>query len=311
MQHKQYDYHEPVLLEETIEGLITDLSGTYIDGTMGGGGHTRHLLQKLNPDAKVIGVDQDEEAILKARDGWGKSEERLEIIHGNFGYTDRLLKPELHGHIDGIMLDLGVSSHQIDEPERGFSYQYDGPLDMRMGTLSGTSAHSVVNDYSEKALTRIFFTYGEERHSRKIAQAILKSRPLETTGDLKSVIESVIFGRHVNKSVARIFQAIRIEVNRELEMLERILHTSLDLLSSHGRLSIISYHSLEDRLVKNFFKSGNLDGKIEKDFYGKPLTPFNVITRKPIMAEDDEIAKNPRARSARLRFAEKKSEEEE
>jgi 16S rRNA (cytosine1402-N4)-methyltransferase len=300
------DYHVPVLLRQSLDVLITDPDGIYIDGTLGAGGHTRALLDRLGKNARVFGIDQDEDALQACSD---IQDPRFTALRGNFGFMDALIPAEFRGKITGILLDLGVSSHQIDAPERGFSFQTEGPLDMRMGSMIMHSAHEILNTYSVEQLSDIFFRYGEERHSRAIARSVEQSRPLRSTSELRKAVEKVIKGPHLNKSLARIFQAIRIEVNRELDMLERALERSIDLLCEGGRIVIISYHSLEDRLVKYFFRSGRLDGELEKDFYGNPITPFVNLTRNAVTADEHEIAENPRSRSARLRAAERHRQE--
>ena len=294
-------FHEPVLFTETIDALVTDPEGIYIDGTLGGGGHTAGILKKLSNNGQIYGIDQDPEALEQVRTQ-RKADPRLHLIMGNFGYMDILLPPEFIGQVSGILLDLGVSSHQIDEAERGFSFREDGPLDMRMGAMTGISAETVVNQYSQEDLTNLIYTYGEERHSRRIADAIVKARPLYTTKELRDVIGSVVHGPHAIKSVARVFQAIRIEVNRELEMLELGLKAGRRLLKQNGRFVIISYHSLEDRLVKHFFRSGNIQGNLTKDFYGNLLTDMELLNKKVITASPKEVEQNPRARSARMRI---------
>lgn len=295
-------YHVPVMLEQTLNLLVTDPDGIYIDGTLGAGGHTRALLARLGPNAQVFGIDQDDDAIRASSD---IQDPRFKALKGNFGFMDVLIPAALRGKVSGILLDLGVSSHQIDEPGRGFSFQGQGPLDMRMGTMVMNTAEDVLNRYSGEQLADIFFRYGEERHSRAIARAVESARPLSTTTDLRKAIEKVIKGPHLNKSLARIFQAVRIEVNRELDMLEQALTRSMGLLAEGGRIVVIAYHSLEDRMVKYFLRSGRLDGEIEKDFYGNPITPLRLVTRNAVTASEEEIADNPRARSARLRAAEK------
>jgi 16S rRNA (cytosine1402-N4)-methyltransferase len=297
-------YHAPVLAKETVNLLVTDPSGWYVDGTLGGGGHTALLLEALNAQGKVSGIDQDEEALAEATNRVGH-DARFQPVAGNFGFMDTLLGEEADGAISGILLDLGVSSHQIDEAERGFSYKQDGPLDMRMGMFTRQTASDVVNSYEEYELARIFLEYGEERHSRRIARAVIEARPVETTAQLASAVRAVIPPVHANKSLARIFQAIRIEVNRELEMLDRALRVSLRLLKPGGRIAVISYHSLEDRMVKHYFKSGNADGEVERDFYGNTFSPFRVVNKEVVVATEAEIASNPRARSAKLRVAER------
>lgn len=299
----EMEYHIPVLLTDSLNGLLTDADGIYIDATMGGGGHTKAILEKLSADGRLIAVDQDPDAIAEVKTRIDDS--RLTIIHGNFGFLDSLIDPLLHGNISGILLDLGVSSHQIDKPERGFSFQHEGPLDMRMGNLTGLSAYTVVNEYDLSDLKHIFYKYGEERYSAPIAKAIIERRPLTTTAELTKAVASVIQSRFLNKSLARIFQAIRIEVNQELTMLESALKASVKLLKPKGRIVAISYHSLEDRLVKHYFRSGSENGIIKKDLYGNPLSPLTPVMRKPIVAADSEIAFNSRARSARLRVAER------
>jgi len=303
-----YISHTPVLLNPSLEFLITDPSGIYIDATLGGGGHSMAILEQLNDDGKLFGVDQDAEARAAAGETIG-NDERFSMIDGNFGFLKTIIPPDVHGIISGVLFDLGVSTHQIKEAERGFSFQKDGPLDMRMSELSGVSAYDVVNTYEYKNLRDIIYHYGEERLSRQIAKEIINRRPLETTLELREAIESVLYGRHIIKSVARVFQAIRIEVNRELDVLKDGLTQAFELLKPGGRIVAISYHSLEDRIVKNYFKSGNFDGKVEKDFFGNPIMPIQVITRQIITPSDEEIKENPAARSAKLRVAEKKAEE--
>lgn len=299
-----YHQHIPVLLEESIEALITDENGIYIDGTLGGGGHSKEILNQLGKDGRLYGIDQDDEALNAASHHLG-DDHRFTPIKGNFGYLTTLLPPQTHGQIAGILLDLGVSTHQIKEPERGFSFQEDGPLDMRMGNLSGVSAYQVVNEYDYEKLRDVIFHYGEEKQSRKIARAIIDARPVETTGELRKIVSSVVNQRFEIKSLARVFQGIRIEVNRELEMLENVLEQSLEILKPGGRIVAISYHSLEDRIVKRFFKAGNFKGKVEKDFYGNPISPIRPINRELITPDSEEVSENPASRSAKLRVAEK------
>ncbi len=287
-----------------MEGLITDTNGIYIDGTLGGGGHSKEILNHLESKGRLFSIDQDDEAIAAATAYIG-DDERFSILKGNFGYLTTLLPPLNHGQVAGILLDLGVSTHQIKEGERGFSFQEDGPLDMRMGNLTRMTAYEVVNNYEYEELRDIIFHYGEEKASRKIAQAIINSRPIETTGELRTVIAEVVNQKFLVKTLARVFQAIRIEVNQELEVMKDVLSQSLEVLKVGGRLVIMSYHSLEDRLVKRFLKSGNFTGKIEKDFYGNDLSPFRLVNRQVITPSPHEVANNPAARSAKLRIAEK------
>ena len=302
--------HTPVLLEQSIEFLIAEgeENGIYVDATLGGGGHSEAFLEALDDDGKLIGLDQDPEA-LEAASNRLSQYENFETIKGNFAYLATLIPPEYHGKITGIFFDLGVSTHQIREAERGFSFQDQGPLDMRMSDTTGISAYDVVNRYEYKKLRDIIYHYGEERLSRQIAKSIIERRPIENTIQLREAIESVIYGPKTIKSVARVFQAIRIEVNRELDALKEGLQAALDLLQPGGRLVVISYHSLEDRIVKNFFRSGNFEGTIEKDFFGNPVKPLQVITKQIITPSDEEIERNPAARSAKLRVAEKVMEE--
>lgn len=303
-----YIPHIPVLLDTSVEFLISDETGIYIDATLGGGGHSAEILKNLDTDAILLGIDQDNEAHEAVQELFA-DDRRFISVTGNFGYLSTIIPAEYHGKVAGILFDLGVSTHQIKDPTRGFSFQHEGPLDMRMGDLSGVSAYEIVNEYEYEKLRDIIFHYGEERLSRQIAAEIIKNRPIETTLELRKTIESVLYGRHIIKSVARVFQAIRIEVNRELEVLKMALVQALDLLKPGGRIVAISYHSLEDRLIKNFFRSGNFEGIIEKDFYGNPIRPIKLISRQIITPSDDEIKRNPAARSAKLRVAEKAGDE--
>lgn len=300
----KYHTHIPVMLRRSVNLLITDIEGIYIDATLGGGGHTIEILDRIGPKATLYGIDQDMEALAAAKEQV-HNDPRFHAIHGNFGYLSTILPSEIHGKVDGIIFDLGVSTHQIREPERGFSFQTDGPLDMRMSKLSGVSARQVVNEYPYEKLRDIIFHYGEERLSRQIAREITQNRPIETTGELRDIIKKVVYPPQTVKSLARVFQAIRIEVNRELEMLKSGLEEGLDLLKTGGRLAVISYHSLEDRIVKNFFRSGNFKGDVEKDFYGNEIKSTEPVVKKVIVPTDEEIAKNPASRSAKLRVTEK------
>jgi len=301
-----YHEHIPVLLKESVDYLVTDPDGIYIDTTLGGGGHSKEILSRLSDKGRLFGVDQDSEAHEAAAKYIG-DDDRFTPVRGNFGYLKTLIDPEYHGKITGILFDLGVSTHQIKEAERGFSFQHDGPLDMRMSNLTGVSAYQVVNDYTYEKLRDVIFHYGEERGSKEIAKAIIENRPVESTGELRAIIEGVVYGQHTVKSLARVFQGIRIEVNRELSVLRSSLEDALDLLEDEGRIVAISYHSLEDRIVKNFFKSGNFEGKIEKDFYGNPLTSIQPVEKNIIRPSEEEIKANPAARSAKMRIAEKMS----
>jgi len=300
---ESYHEHLPVLLKEAVSHLITDRDGVYVDGTLGGGGHAVELLSQLNENATVYGIDQDDEA-LEAAKSRIKDDPRFIPVKGNFGYLSRLLPPSIRGEISGLLLDLGVSTHQIKEAGRGFSFQKEGPLDMRMSNLRGVTAHQVVNEYPYEDLRDVIFHFGEERKSREIARAIIDRRPIETTSGLREAVESVVHGPHTVKSVARVFQGIRIEVNRELDMLRNVLEQSLELLKVGGRIVVISYHSLEDRLTKRFFRAGNFEGEIEKDFYGNDLSPIREISDGIITPSEEEVERNPAARSAKMRVAE-------
>lgn len=303
-------YHAPVLYKEVTDGFVTDPAGTYVDGTLGGGGHAAALLDVLAPEGRVIGIDQDPEALATATERLGDAAERFHTIRGNFGDLEALLRAEGIESVDGVLLDLGVSSHQIDEAERGFAYAASGPLDMRMDTDAPFSAADLVNRAEPDELVHILRAYGEEPRAPRIVRAILAARPIDTTGELADAVRSVVYTREEVKTLSRVFQALRIAVNDELAVLERALVASLRVLKTGGRLAVIAYHSLEDRRAKQFLRYGNFEGEPVRDFYGKLLTPWDLVTRKPITASDDEIAANPRARSARLRIAAKRDPEE-
>lgn len=299
-----YHHHEPVLLDESIDHLVTDPHGIYVDATLGGGGHTAALLDALADNAIVYGIDQDDEALQFTKERI-QNDPRFRPLKGNFGYLSTLLPPQTHGKITGFLFDLGVSTHQISEAERGFSFQREGPLDMRMGNLQHKTAYEVVNEYDYESLRDVIYHFGEERNSRPIAKAIIDRRPVETTDQLKQIVASVVKGPHQIKSIARVFQGIRIEVNNELEMLRDGLEQALDLLQEDGRIVAISYHSLEDRIVKRFFKTGNHQGEVKKDFYGNDLSPVKMLYNDLIRPSDEEIERNSAARSAKMRIAEK------
>ena len=296
------EYHNPVLRQLSVDYLVTNPNGTYVDVTYGGGGHSRAVLEKLN-SGRLIAFDQDADAQTQLIE-----DERFTFVASNFKNLGRFLKYHQAYPVDGILADLGVSSHQFDTPERGFSYREDGVLDMRMNTQSGKSAQDIVNQYDEKALSDIFYRYGELSDGRALARRIIKAReeqPLQTTQQLVEALKPALLRGKENKSLSKIFQSIRIEVNQEMSVLETFLAQTVDALKVGGRLAIISYHSLEDRMVKNFMRSGNLDGEVEKDFFGNPQTPFKLITKKAVQPDLEEIIANPRARSAKLRVAEK------
>lgn len=297
-------YHEPVLLQACIEGLNLLPGGTYVDITFGGGGHSREILRQLE-GGRLIGFDQDADARANAQ---AIGDPRLTFVASNFRNLKRYLRLYKAEQVDGILADLGISSHQIDTPERGFSTRFDADLDMRMNQQADRTAREVVNEYSEADLHRILGMYGEITNARTAASAIVSARsnrPLNTINDLKAALQRYAPRGKENKYFAQVFQALRIEVNEELQALEEFLEQVPDVLKPGGRLVVMSYHSLEDRLVKNFINKGKFQGEVEKDLYGNELKPLRAITRKPIEATPDEIAHNPRARSAKLRIAEK------
>lgn len=296
-------YHNPVMLKECIGGLNINPEGVYVDVTFGGGGHSRAILERLTT-GHLYAFDQDEDAETNAFD-----DERFTFIPQNFKYFKNFIQLYHGGKIDGVIADLGVSSHQFDTPEKGFSTRFDGPLDMRMSQMTPNDAATVVNTYDHAALTRILRLYGEMQQPQLIASDIIMARetePIETTEQLKVAVQRRLPRGKENKVLAQLFQALRIEVNQELDALTAFLTQCPDVLKSGGRLVVMSYHSLEDRLVKNFMKTGNAEGKEEKDFYGNLLTPYHIITRKPIVPSDEENESNSRARSAKLRIAERK-----
>jgi 16S rRNA (cytosine1402-N4)-methyltransferase len=278
-----------------------------VDGTLGGGGHAEALLHALGPNARLVGVDRDPEAIHEAglRLKSDMDRGRFIPVHGTFSNLKSLLGELGLGRVDGILLDLGVSSHQLDEGRRGFSHRFDGPLDMRMDPTTGMSAAEWLNEADEREIAMVFFKLGEEPMARRLAAAIIRERPLETTAELADIVRTVVPGHKVAKALARVFQGIRIFVNDELGELERVLDAATDQTAPGGRLAVISYHSLEDRRVKRYLRSGHLDGEVRRDLYGNRLTPWRELTRGALVADEEEIDRNPRARSARLRVAER------
>ena len=297
------DYHNPVLLTETVAGLNINPNGIYVDVTFGGGGHSREIMKHLGPEGKLFGFDQDTDALENKI-----NDERFVLINENFRFIKRFLRFHNVKQVDGILADLGVSSHQFDVPERGFSTRFDADLDMRMNQKDELNAHKVVNEYDEANLKRVFLEYGELKNAPAIARTIIEAREekeIKTTDDLKSVLSRFLPAHISNKILAQMYQAIRIEVNQEMDVLKEFLEQSLEILKPEGRLSVISYHSLEDRLVKRFFKNGLFEGEPEKDFFGNFSVPFKTIG-KLIIPSNDEIKINNRARSAKLRVAEKK-----
>lgn len=325
---EQTVYHIPALLTETLEGLSIQRGGVYVDVTFGGGGHSRAILERLSGSGKLFSFDQDMDAYRNAGkvEVWREAEEagRWQFVHSNFRYLKNFL--DYYGvsayeasvpqsGVDGILADLGVSFHHFDEAERGFSFRFAGPLDMRMNQTGGKTAADVVNHYSEEELSRIFYIYGEVKDARRIASRITKRRTTEPVERTEQLVDILTGGKYsiqngeievepfMKKDLARVFQALRIEVNDELAALREMLEAGLEMLRPGGRFVILTYHSLEDRLVKNFFKSGNFEGKIEKDFYGNVVSPFSGKSGKVIVASEEEIARNPRSRSAKLRTA--------
>lgn len=295
-------YHLPVLAKESIEMLTVKPAGAYVDATFGGGGHSRLILNELGDKGRLFGFDQDEDALPNVPD-----DTRFEFIQSNFRYLKRFLK--LHGvkAVDGILADLGVSSHQLDEASRGFSYRFDAELDMRMNQQGERTAADVVNSYPTEDLQRVFSEYGEVRNARTLAQRIADERQvreIRTIADFLAIVEPVIRGQRL-RYLSQVFQALRIEVNDEMGALREFLEQSMEVLKPGGRLVVITYHSIEDRLVKNFLKTGNAEGEVKKDFYGNIERPFKVITKNAIEPSEEEIRQNPRARSARLRVGEK------
>lgn len=296
------EYHNPVLLHPTVDGLNIKPDGVYVDVTFGGGGHSKEILNRLGPNGKLFAFDQDEDALANAL-----PDERFTLINENFRFIKRFLR--FHGvkSVDGILADLGVSSHQFDVPERGFSTRFDAGLDMRMSQKNDLNAYRVVNEYEEQDLRRVFYDYGELKNAPVLARTIVEARehyPIKTTDELKEVLAKYLPERVRNKILAQIYQAIRIEVNQEMDVLKEFIEQSLEILNPGGRLSVISYHSLEDRLVKRFIKNGMFEGEPERDFFGNFSVPFKTIG-KLIVPDDAEIKINNRARSAKLRIAEK------
>lgn len=296
------DYHKPVLLSETINGLNINPSGTYIDTTFGGGGHSREILSRLT-NGRLIGMDQDLSASSNI-----PHDARFLFIHGNFRFIKNYLRYYGISEADGILADLGMSSHHIDNPERGFSFRHDGNLDMRMNSYSSVTAEKIINDYAANDLLRIFRSYGELLNSHKLVKAIEKYRAETRITRVKQFLDAIsacIPSKGKSKYLAKVFQSLRIEVNKEMVNLKELLAHSVKIMKPGGRLVIISYHSLEDRMVKNFIRYGNLEGKLHKDIYGNYKLPYKSITKKPIVPAETEIKANKRARSAKLRIAEK------
>ncbi len=295
-------YHTPALLYPCMEGLSINPSGVYVDVTFGGGGHSREILSRLNERGRLFGFDQDLDAMQNIVD-----DKRFTFVRSNFRYISNFLEYYGVEKVDGILADLGVSFHHFDESDRGFSFRFDGKLDMRMNQKATQTAAEVLNRYSEERLADIFYYYGELKQARKIASAIearRKNEKFDTISDFVGVVEPWVGKDKQKKILACLFQALRIEVNREMDVLKKMLESSLSLLNPGGRLVVLTYHSLEDRLVKNFMKSGNFEGKVQQDFFGNRISPFRLVNNKVIVPDDAEIAMNPRSRSAKLRIAE-------
>ena len=298
-------YHVPVLLHESIDGLNIKPGGVYVDVTFGGGGHSREILRRLDPTARLFSFDQDADAERNVPEG----AEGFTFVRSNFRYLKNWMRFYDVDHIDGLLADLGVSSHHFDDAERGFSFRFDAPLDMRMNKRAGKTAADIVNSYDEQQLADIFYLYGEMKNSRRIAAALAKARadkPIATTQDFLKAVEPLFRREREKKDMTRLFQALRIEVNHEMVALKQMLAAATELLAPGGRLSVITYHSLEDRIVKNFMKTGNAEGKAEQDFFGRIEAPYKLVNNKVIVPDDDEQQRNPRSRSAKLRIAEKK-----
>ena len=296
-------YHVPVLLQESVDGLDIKPDGIYVDVTFGGGGHSREILSRIGKNGHLYSFDQDEDAEKNIL-----NDNRFTFVRSNFRYLRNWMRYYGVEHIDGLLADLGVSSHHFDDETRGFSFRFDAPLDMRMNKRSGMTAAEILNNYDEEQLADIFYIYGEIKNARKVASAIIKARgtkAIETTGDLMQITESLFPREREKKETAKLFQALRIEVNHEMEALKEMLYGAQEVLREGGRLSVITYHSLEDRIVKNIMKAGNAEGKVNQDFFGRTVAPFRQISNKVIVPSEEEQLRNPRSRSAKLRIAER------
>jgi 16S rRNA (cytosine1402-N4)-methyltransferase len=292
-----------VLLQESVDGLDIKPNGIYVDVTFGGGGHSREILSRIGENGHLYSFDQDEDAEKNIL-----NDNRFTFVRSNFRYLRNWMRYYGVEHIDGLLADLGVSSHHFDDETRGFSFRFDAPLDMRMNKRSGMTAAEILNNYDEEQLADIFYIYGELKNARKVASAIIKARSsktIETTGDLMQITESLFPREREKKETAKLFQALRIEVNHEMEALKEMLYGAQEVLREGGRLSVITYHSLEDRIVKNFMKAGNAEGKVNQDFFGRTVAPFRQISNKVIVPSEEEQLRNPRSRSAKLRIAER------
>ena len=304
MANEEQTYHVPVLLNESVEGMNLQPGGIYVDVTFGGGGHSKEILRRMDEDSHLYSFDQDEDAEKNIVD-----DNRFTFVRSNFRYLYNFLRYYEVEQVDAVLADLGVSSHHFDDSERGFSFRFDGKLDMRMNKRSGMTAADVVNTYDEERLANIFYLYGELKNSRKLASVIVKARnnqPIVTIGDFLDLVKPLFGREREKKELAKVFQALRIEVNQEMEALKEMLQAATEMLKPGGRLVVTTYHSLEDRMVKNMMKTGNIEGKSTQDFFGNVQTPFKLINNKVIVASDDEVSRNPRSRSAKLRIAEKR-----
>lgn len=304
MEEIESRYHVPVMLRECMDGLRICPSGIYVDVTFGGGGHSREILRSLNEEGRLYGFDQDRDAERNI-----PADPRFVFVRGNFRYLRNFMRYYgVCGEVDGVLADLGVSSHHLDDKERGFSFRFDGALNMRMNAREGRTAADIVNEYPEEALADVFFLYGELKMARKLASVLVRARGerrIETIGDLLEVLSPFTGKDKEKKFLAQVFQALRIEVNDEMRALREMLEATLRVLRPGGRLVVITYHSLEDRLVKNFLRAGNFEGKSERDFFGNTSSPFRLVNNKVIVPSDEEVERNPRSRSAKLRIAEK------
>ena len=305
------DYHIPVLLEQSVDALNISARGIYVDATFGGGGHSKAILERLSGEGMLYGFDQDMEAwqnFLREREADSGFSDCFQFVRSNFRFMKNFLKFYGVEKVDGILADLGVSSRHFDSQTRGFSFRFEAPLDMRMNQQAKTTAADILNTYDEKQLADIFYLYGEMKNSRRVAEAIVRQRKterLQSVGDLLKVLEPFCKQQRAKKDMAKAFQALRIEVNHEMDALREMLEKSVQLLRKGGRLVVITYHSLEDRMVKNMMRTGNCQGEEQKDFYGNVLSPFELVNRKVITPSDEEMERNPRSRSAKLRVAER------
>ena len=314
MVKKAETYHVPVLLKESVDGLNIQSGGVYVDVTFGGGGHSSEILSRLDEQAHLYSFDQDADAeqnVMRSEVGAERrfvDDPRFTFVRSNFRYLKNWMRYYGVESIDGLLADLGVSSHHFDDESRGFSFRYDAQLDMHMNKRAGKTAADIVNDYDEEALANLFYLYGEIKQSRRLAAAVVKARSqqrIATTQDLLGILEPIFKREREKKDLAKVFQALRIEVNHEMDALKEMLKSATELLKPGGRLSVITYHSLEDRIVKNIMKTGNVEGKRIQDFYGRIETPFTLINNKVIVPSENEQQENPRSRSAKLRIAEK------